>query len=92
MRFDLQKIDERIKKLQEIRKLATDPEAASLLLEFMSPVDERLVDERTEQVSVHKPDGIGATTHSSDNRQLDKEVVNAKDATSGSGLWTRARG
>jgi hypothetical protein len=41
MRFDLQKIDERIKKLQEIRRLAVDPEAASLLLEFMSPADER---------------------------------------------------
>jgi len=88
MRLDLQKIDERIKKLQEIRKLATDPEAATLLLEFMSPVDER-----SEPVSVHKVDGIGvANDLSSDNRQVVKEVVNAKEAASGSGLWTRTRG
>ena len=87
MRLDLQKIDERIKKLQEIRKLATDPEAATLLLEFMSPVDER-----SEPVSVHKVDGIGVANLSSDNRQVVKEVVNAKEAASGSGLWTRTRG
>ena len=92
MRFDLQKIDERIKKLQEIRKLATDPEATSLLLEFMSPLDERLADERPEPISVHKAEGIGVANHSSDNRQVVKEVVNAKEAAAGSGLWTRTRG
>lgn len=87
MRFDLQKIDERIKKLQEIRRLATDPEVASLLLEFMSPADERL-----EPTSVAKPEGNGTPTHSSDTRELVKEVVNAKEAAAGSGLWTRTRG
>ena len=83
MRFDLQKIDERIKKLQEIRKLATDPEAASLLLEFMSSADE---------TPVAKPDGNGVVTHSSEAGEFVKEVVNAKEAASGSGLWTRTRG
>jgi hypothetical protein len=87
MRFDLQKIDERIKKLQEIRKLATDPEAASLLLEFMSPADER-----SSPTPVAKPDGIGAGNHSPETRELVTEVAKAKEAVSGSGLWTRTRG
>jgi hypothetical protein len=87
MRFDLQKIDERIKKLQEIRRLATDPEAASLLLEFMSPADEQPAPS-----PVAKLDGNGVGTHSSDARELVKDVVNAKEAGPGSGLWTRARG
>ena len=87
MRFDLQKIDERIKKLQEIRRLATDPEVASLLLEFMS-----LADDRSEPTPVVKLEGNGTATHSADTRELVKEVVNAKEAASGSGLWTRTRG
>jgi hypothetical protein len=87
MRFDLQKIDERIKKLQEIRRLAVDPEAASLLLEFMSPADERSV-----PTPAVKLDGNGATIHSSDTMDKVQEVVSAKEASSGTGLWTRTRG
>jgi hypothetical protein len=87
MRFDLQKIDERIKKLQEIRRLAVDPEAASLLLEFMSTAEERSV-----PTSAVKLDGNGATPHSSDTKDMVQEVVSAKEAASGSGLWTRTRG
>lgn len=86
MRFDLQKIDERIKKLQEIRKLAVDPEAASLLLEFMSPADERSVSN-----PALKADGNGVAAHSSDTRDMVQEVANTKEAAAG-GLWTRTRG
>jgi hypothetical protein len=35
MRLDLAKIDERIKRLQEIRRIAADPEMASILLEYV---------------------------------------------------------
>jgi hypothetical protein len=87
MRFDLQKIDERIKKLQEIRRLATDPEAGSLLLEFISPADDR-----SEPAPVAKLEGNGTASHSSEARELIKEVVNAKEAPAGSVLWTRTRG
>jgi hypothetical protein len=87
MRFDLQKIDERIKKLQEIRRLATDPEAASLLMEFMSPTHE--LSEPT-PAAIADTNGDGA--HPSDSRELVKEVMNGKEAGSGSGLWTRTRG
>ena len=87
MRFDLQKIDERIKKLQEIRRLATDPEATSLILEFMSPTYEP-----SEPTPVAIPDTNGDGAHPSDSRELVKEVMNGKDVGSGSGLWTRTRG
>ena len=36
MHLDIAKIDERIKRLQELRRIASDPEMASLLLECLS--------------------------------------------------------
>ena len=46
----------------------------------------------SEPTLVAKPDGNGTVAHSSEARELVKEVVNAKEAASGSGLWTRTRG
>jgi hypothetical protein len=90
MRFDLQKIDERIKKLQEIRRLATDPEAASLLLEFMTPSSEPSI--APEPAPSTTPDHVRVGVHPVDARELVKDVVTAKEAGSGGGLWTRTRG
>lgn len=85
MKFDIQKLDAHIKKLQEIRRLATDPETASMLLEFInSPSD----------ASDSAPAGNerpGAARTSTDAADLAKEVVNGKEAGFGSGLWTRGR-
>ena len=36
MRLDLTKIDERISKLQEIKRIASDPELIRMLLEFVA--------------------------------------------------------
>ena len=36
MHLDIARIDERIKRLQELRRIASDPEMASLLLECLS--------------------------------------------------------
>jgi hypothetical protein len=41
MRLDLAKIDDRIKKLQEVRRIASDPEMAGILLEFLTADDQR---------------------------------------------------
>jgi hypothetical protein len=41
MQVNLKKLDARIEKLQEIRRIASDPELVSLLLEFLSTDDER---------------------------------------------------
>ncbi len=36
MRFDINKIDDRIRKLQEVREFASDPEKVKALLEFLT--------------------------------------------------------
>jgi len=41
MQIDLKKLDARIQKLQEIRRIASDPELVSLLLEFLANDEER---------------------------------------------------
>ena len=80
MRFDLQKLDERIKKLQELRRLATDPETAAMLVDFISSSDDR-----------PKPaaSAASASNYSAETRDAAKEVAAGKD---GGGLWTRVKG
>jgi len=41
MQLNVRKIDERIQKLQEIRRIAADPELVAMLLEFIGSDDER---------------------------------------------------
>jgi hypothetical protein len=41
MQLNVRKLDERIQKLQEIRRIAADPELVTLLLEFIANDDER---------------------------------------------------
>jgi hypothetical protein len=41
MQLNVRKIDERIQKLQEIRRIAADPELVAMLLEFIASDDER---------------------------------------------------
>lgn len=85
MRLDIQKLDERIKKLQEIRRIAADPELATILLEFMST--EEVV---AEPVSVPKPGDISIPRV--DNTQdLVKDVVNGTSPEVRDGLWSRRR-
>jgi hypothetical protein len=42
MQLNLRKIDERIQKLQEIRRIASDPELVTMLLEFIASEDEHV--------------------------------------------------
>jgi hypothetical protein len=85
MRIDIQKLDDRIKKLQEIRRIATDPELATILLEFMSAEDavaEPVTTPKLDDVSVPRADN----TH-----DLVKDVVNGTSAEARDGLWSRRR-
>jgi hypothetical protein len=41
MQLNIRKLDQRIEKLQEIRRIAADPEMVALLLEFIANDDER---------------------------------------------------
>lgn len=70
MRLDVAKIDERIKKLQELRRVASDPEMASLLVECLtgdeSEIPSRSVEPRSKRDenggihldSLHEPDEL----------------------------------
>jgi hypothetical protein len=81
MRIDIQKLDERIKKLQEVRRIAADPELATILVEFMSAEDVLAA-----PVSMPKPDDL-STPRVDNTHDFVKDVVSeARD-----GLWSRKR-
>lgn len=78
MRLDLNKIDERIKKLQEIRRIASDLEAASILLECITSEDEP-----SDRLSPTKDAGIGVTRHSDKASDLVANVIDGIEPESG---------
>ena len=86
MRFDVQKIDERIKKLQELRRIATDPEISSLISEFVTTGDEYSQPLMPVNVApIDKP----ATESTND---LINDVVHGgAESPSNGGLWNRRR-
>ena len=88
MRIDIKKLDERIKKLQEIRRIATDPELSTILLEFVGPDDEITAEQpvaKTGPVLEPSRDPVPST------RDLRKDVVNGTKSESRDGLWSRNR-
>lgn len=85
MRLDIQKLDERIKKLQEIRRIAADPELATILLEFMS-TEETVA----EPVLVPKLDDT-STPRVDNTHDVVKDVVNGTSPEVRDGLWSRRR-
>jgi hypothetical protein len=90
MKFDVQKIDERIKKLQELRRLATDPEISSLLSEFVTVGEESSL---PSEPPIPMPANVGPIEMPGPEATNDliKEVVNGGDAPSNGGLWSRRR-
>jgi len=87
MKIDVQKIDERIKKLQELRRLATDPEISSILSEFITVGDE--FPQPAIPTNVGPPIDMPSPEAAN---QLVNEVVQSVDAPSNGGLWNRRRG
>jgi hypothetical protein len=83
MQLNLKKIDERIQKLQEIRRIAADPELVSMLFEFMAAEDER-----TEPVPAARADDVGAA-RSGDADIVDQVLTGM--GVQGSGLWPRQK-
>ena len=85
MKIDIQKLDDRIKKLQEIRRIASDPELATILMEFVSPGEAV-----AEPVPVQKPDHI-STPRVDNTHDLVKDVVNGTSPETTGGMWSRKR-
>jgi hypothetical protein len=78
MRLDLRKLDERIKRLQEIRRIASDPEAATILLECMTNEDER-----SDRPPAAKDEAVGAHTQSDDASDLVTDVMKGIEPQTG---------
>jgi hypothetical protein len=82
MKINIKKIDERIARLQELRRIATDPELTALLSEFAAadsdisePVRRPVVD--PEPVPVSVPEPVEAA----------KAVEDADGSHNGRSLW-----
>jgi hypothetical protein len=83
MQLNLRKLDERIQKLQELRRIAADPEMVAMLFEFVAAEDER-----PEPVPAVRAEAAGAVGR--DDADIVDQVVKGGDAQ-GSGLWSRKR-
>lgn len=85
MKIDIQKLEERITKLQEIRRIAADPELATILLEFLSA--EGVV---PEAVLMPKLDDA-PNPRAANTNDLVKDVLNGTSPEAREGLWSRRR-
>ena len=92
MRF-VEKIDERIKKLQDLKRLVTDPDIASLLPEFLMDFEQRSVmpppppppPAPRPQQAIEMPSSETTST-------LVNDVVNGSEIPgSSNSLWSRRR-
>jgi hypothetical protein len=88
MQVNLRRIDERIHKLQEIRRIAEDPEMVAMLLEFIATDDMRTEPVRPEPMPALKGDAVAAPRPDDDD--LINQVMKGIDGQ-GSGLWSRKR-
>lgn len=86
MRFDIQRIDDRIKKLQELRNLLSDPEMSTMLSEFVSGGgEEDLAPAPVLMPSVAPVEAPGPDMAN----QILNEVVNGGETHHNGGLWNR---
>jgi hypothetical protein len=90
MQLNLRRIDERIQKLQEIRRIAADPELVALLFEFMAAEEER-----ADPVPAARADAAAVGAARLDDAEIVNQVVKGMDLkgmdAQGSGLWSRKR-
>ena len=85
MRLDLQKIDERIQQLQEIRRIASDPQMATIMSEFLSYDGDQSglgPASTVDSARVMRPD---------ETSELVNDVVKGSEAPTNGGLWSRRR-
>ena len=83
MKLNLRKIDERIQKLQEIRRIASDPELVAMLFEFIATEEDR-----TQPMPAAISDSVGAPRL--DDADIVDHVMKGMDAQGSSLLRKRA--
>jgi hypothetical protein len=88
MQLNVQRIEERIHKLQEIKRIAADPEMVKMLMEFIS------LDEEPRQPGLANDLGNpNLQPRYDDMGELAKVVTHVVDEQPrGGGLWARTRG
>jgi hypothetical protein len=74
MQLSVKKIEAHIQKLQEIRRIAADPELVAMLLEFLVTEDDRV-----ETLPANKPHPV-AVAPSQENIDMVEQVLKGKDA------------
>jgi hypothetical protein len=87
MQVNVQRIDERIQKLQEIRRIVSDPEMLKILMEFISSDEER-----REPRPVAESVGANSQPHHEEMVQMANVVNQAPEQPRAGGLWGRTKG
>ena len=75
MRVDIQRLDDRIRKLQEVRRMLADPEMGAILMEFLMTDDEH----RSPAIAVES-ENSAPLMPSDEAAELVKGVVRGGDA------------
>ncbi|HTP30748.1 MAG TPA: hypothetical protein VMJ75_01150 [Candidatus Acidoferrales bacterium] len=83
MQLNVKKIESRIQKLQEIRRIAADPELVSMLLEFIVTDDDH-----NEDVAPKPHSAVSGA--SPDDIDIVERVLSGKDSA-GNGSWVNKR-
>ncbi len=97
MRLNLEKLDDRLKKLQEIRRLAADPEMLELLTEFLSSENgarEKAFESAPPEPVRTAPQRLENAGSRDDVSEVVKEVLQRSDHGAGNssiGLWNRKK-
>lgn len=100
MRLDIKKIDDRIAKLQELRRIASDPELVSVLAEFVTSDDESALEPPPQVKPAAEPAPAPEKAQSSGMSELDEVVRGVLEASAQpgnpatdarSGLFSRRR-
>jgi len=81
MRLDIKKIDGHIRKLQEIRQIASDPEMVKILMEFLAPDEDLYTSSPLPKVAVEMPVTRDAAQTSTTMSDVDSIVTGVLEAT-----------
>jgi hypothetical protein len=95
MRLDINKIDDRIKKLQEIKRILSDPELTSLLMEFLTVEAEAAPAAAAPTLREPLQASPPAAETNEEADRIIKEMIQssaADPAAPTNAFWTRGRG
>ena len=87
MHLNLNKIDERIQKLQEVKRIANDPDLLRMIGEFLVADDRALDPVPAPKAAV---DTVPVASHADDDDMVDRLMKGSEFAGAGN-VWSRTR-